>query len=661
MDFGSEFSFAEAEESIEAVDPRRIRSEAKTLMASSRSIDRTIHSHIYATKLVSQPSDRSVTTENNDSVYINDCMSAGSPSLAPLSMNSFSTVNNNIVASQLGEAKILPLSQETRFLSLSWTAFKKFGVHQILPFANIDGNIDINSKNSREIYMPIENLPSAITALSNQISNDYIARLIDESFPSKKAMLSWKEFKHFVSHVFSSWKEYVNSTPSSPTLRGKNLSTNSITSVNGGNSVASRHSHTYEGHFNGVEFESSVHSNMSKDMKFTQSPFDQLMQKSRSATFVSSGFNGMTQAPAATKPHTLNTTSTTYSERRISKNAINDALIQRFKEENRLLRKLQLQAKDVNTSIDNVNSIIGGESMATRSFINNSIHNGVLEQPSFTRPLEKQQIYEVNNMKSGVMSKWKNMKEKRDERYAKEERKAFRQDMLASFNRAVINEERNTMNQILMDRHCSEIGDLRLKVKENKSNEALRLERIASKKHANYLKTVKRAEKFKDALKTSQTLNKMAILNEVHSFKREHASSFKKLPSYTSLLVPVPKDINDRIIHAKRLTDYEQARKDAKEHFEMEVKHRLEEYSKSKVEALFKAANVNIKPIILAPITANDFFVGDDGNSAKEMRVSKQDEFMEEYIRRSAMYNNDDDESSFCTDVNLQNILSSEP
>ncbi len=653
MDFDSDLSYAD--EAVEAVDPRRLRSEAKSLMASSRSIDRTIQSHIYAPKLVSQPSDMSITT---DSMYINDSVSAGSPSLAPLTLNSFSTINNNIAASQLGEAKILPLSQETRFLSLSWTAFKKFGVHQVLPLANINGNIDNNGNNSREIYMPIENLALAITVLSNQINSDYIDRLINETFQSKKAMLSWKEFKQFVTHVVSSWKEYINSVPSSPALKGKSLSTNSIISVTGGNSVASRHSNSYEGHFNDVEFETSVHSNMSKDIKFTQSPFDQLMQKSRSATFVNNSIGGIVHPPSSTKQHRFNASSVVYNERSINKNSINDALIQRFKDENRLLRKLQLKSKDFCNSIDNVNSIIGGETFATKSFINNSINYGALDQPSFTKPLEKQQIYEANNFKSGIMSKWKNMKEKRDERYAKEERKAFRQDMLASFNRLVINEEKNTMNQILIDRHCNEIDELRLKVKENKSNEALRMERIARKKHANYLKTVQRSEKFKDALRTSQTLNKMAMLNEVHSIKSEHSSSVKKLPSYTSLLVPVPKDINDRIVHAKRLVDYEQARKDAKEHFEMEVKHRLEEYSKSKVEALFKAANVNIKPIILAPITANDFFVGENENVAKDMRVNKRDDVMEEYIRRSAMYTNDDDESSFCTDANLQNILS---
>ena len=653
MDFDSDLSYAD--EVVEAVDPRRLRSEAKSLMASSRSIDRTIQSHIYAPKLVSQSSDMSITT---DSMYINDSVSAGSPSLAPLTLNSFSTINNNIAASQLGEAKILPLSQETRFLSLSWTAFKKFGVHQVLPVANINGNIDSNGKNSREIYMPIENLALAITVLSNQISNDYIDRLINETFPSKKAMLSWKEFKQFVTHVVSSWKEYINSVPLSPTLKGKSLSTNSILSATGGNSVASRHSNSYEGHFNDVEFETSVHSNMSKDIKFTQSPFDQLMQKSRSATFVNNSIGGIVHPPSSTNQRRFNASSVVYNERSINKNSINDALIQRFKDENRLLRKLQLKSKDFCNSIDNVNSIIGGETLATKSFINNSINYGVLDQPSFTKPLEKQQIYEANNFKSGIMSKWKNMKEKRDERYSKEERKAFRQDMLASFNRLVINEEKNTMNQILIDRHCNEIDELRLKVKENKSNEALRMERIARKKHSNYLKTVQRSEKFKDALRTSQTLNKMAMLNEVHSIKSEHSSSVKKLPSYTSLLVPVPKDINDRIVHAKRLVDYEQARKDAKEHFEMEVKHRLEEYSKSKVEALFKAANVNIKPIILAPITANDFFVGENENVAKDMRANKRDDVMEEYIRRSAMYTNDDDESSFCTDANLQNILS---
>ena len=656
MDFDSDLSHAD--EAVEAIDPRRLRSEAKSLMASSRSIDRTIQSHIYAPKLVSQPSDTSITTDINDNMNINDSMSVGSPSLAPLTLNSFSTINNNITASQLGEAKILPLSQETRFLSLSWTAFKKFGVHQVLPLANIHGNIDNNGNNSREIYMPIENLPSAISVLSNQINSDYIDRLVNETFSSKKAMLSWKEFKQFVTHVVSSWKEYISSVPSSPTLKGKSLSTNSILSATGGNSVASRHSNSYEGHFNGVEFETSVHSNMSKDMKFTQSPFDQLMQKSRSATYANNCISGIAHRPSSTTQDRFNTSSVVYNERSISKNSINDALIQRFKEENRLLRKLQLKSRNFCNSIDNVNSIIGAESLATKSFINNSINYGVLDQPSFTRPLEKQQIYEANNFKSGIFSKWKNMKEKRDERYAKDERKALRQDMLASFNRLVINEEKNTINQLLIDRHCNEIGELKLKVRENKSNEALRLERIARKKQSNYLKTVQRAEKFKDALRTSQTLNKMAMLNEVHAIKSEHMSSGKKLASYTSLLVPVPKDINDRIVHAKRLVDYEQARKDAKEYFEIEVKHRLEQYSKSKVEALFKAANVNIKPIILAPISANDFFVGEDENVAKDTRVNKRDEFMEEYVRRSAMYNNDDDESSFCTDANLQNILS---
>ena len=141
---------------------------------------------------------------------------------------------------------------------------------------------------------------------------------------------------------------------------------------------------------------------------------------------------------------------------------------------------------------------------------------------------------------------------------------------------------------------------------------------------------VEKASHFKDALKTSHTLTRMLTLQEAKN------QPMKKLPPFTSLLIPTPEDIQQRITQARRLSEYEMAKNEAKSYFENEVSLRLKEFSRSKIEAMMKTANGPSAPIILAPIVG-DYLFGPK-NVRSIAKNTESDDALDEYLRRRAIY-----------------------
>jgi hypothetical protein len=216
-----------------------------------------------------------------------------------------------------------------------------------------------------------------------------------------------------------------------------------------------------------------------------------------------------------------------------------------------------------------------------------------------TQPLTKHKVYTMTHSNESQLSKWQKMCSQREEREKREEIKEKRKETLAFVSKIVSNNEKETIKKTRRDQAMID-GIIKLeKIEKLKKNEEIVNNNIKQRKEDEIIYKKENALNLKMALNSSIELTQSIFEDEIESKKqhiREMGNDFKLNPS-SSALLSVPDILKERVVKARTIEQYEQAKKDEREFLEETMSSRIKAYANNKFEKLNKITeNTTIIP-----------------------------------------------------------------
>lgn len=490
----------------DGLDTRKFRNEAYTMLNSGLAINKTLkkafrtkttQSHNPPSMATGVDNLRNLPTKSikkktgpGSNLIDASLSSSGSASLAPLSLGSgqFQT-----------QSQVLPIPIETKLLSACWEAFIMSGIPQ---------EVGVNHFDGCNITLPVNRIVSSLEKISSSIIISKVEELVKQHFPKSNASLSWPEYRNMALEIFSDSQFFHSSpilSPSKSTLPQPNII---------------GHDHSFMGR--GGDIDLSRHNGRSVDIerrfkspfssignRFTQPPYKQLIQKQRSAGGADQQTVSITPCNG-TASNIINDTSAINDN--LPSQKVKDVAIEQMKKQWRNQRKLMkrvdsalqkegmghalLDASTLSTIIQEENK----ESPAETVKLYASAIIDSMKEPGFCQPLLKQKVFELGNSRHRYSDKWESMREKREERYQREQHRADRNRLLTMFNRTVFTEEKCALRKFMYDRDCIVQEENKNRYRQRRREQAIVQEHILSKKHEDTLRLSEKAAALRDAL-----------------------------------------------------------------------------------------------------------------------------------------------------------------
>jgi len=598
----------------DGVDTRKFRHETYTMLTSGLAINKTMK-RAFKTKATapaaydvgnntmaaqSKVKGRNKKGQRDSKLQESSLASSGSGSvsLAPLSLGSgqFQT-----------QSQVLPIPTETKFLSLFWESFLSFGIPQESGGKPFDGC---------KICISISRVVPCLENVSSSLIVAKVEELVKRHYPSVRSnpSLSWPEFRKLAVEIFSDSQFFHQKSAISPSKRAMQQ--------NGSAAYGIDHSFLGRGGDNDLSRPNGRTLDVDRGFKspfssignrFTQPPYKQLLQKQR-------GTGGIEQQPSLSLHNdtTFNISQEVIIDgEHLPSQKVKDVAIDQMKKQWRDQRKLMkrvesaleregLQQSNLDTST--LSAFIQEENKDTPVDTVNLYASAIIDSvkdPGFCQPLLKQKVFELGNSRHRYSEKWEAMRTKREERYRREQQKSGRNELLSTFNRNVFTEEKSALRKFMYDRSCAQQQVNEERYRQRRKEQAVVQEHILSKRHEDTLRLSEKAAALRDALQSSSRAAKSAIDDEKQYTRRMNVPTPFKLSEESSGIVQIPDEITKKLKRAKRLVDYNNARQEAKEFFETLMSSRFAALSRSKSDALLKAANVGA-PVSLVALSGDE-------------------------------------------------------
>jgi len=568
------------------IDNRSIRKEVLTYINSDIIIEKTLKKAFKQNVTSRQP--LSIAKSINDSIDMNSIASSGTHSLdmgysiKSGTINSINNINNNQIIHNTVDDK--------QFLEICWRSFNKYGILQ----ENGDSPFDCCKRG-----LSIQKLIPAMKDISHGINASLIEQIIEKYYSSKFYMLSWNEFKKLATEIITVDRENkrLSMLQSNDNINQNTYNNNLIST---GSSI--------------------IASNSTPNLITTPSisiepVYNKLLQKQRYASSFSSK-NNLPQGVTNEFTHSLTDIGGQY----IDRNTMNEAIIQSFKNESRLLRKEETESKQFSNHIPTAPTTPSG-------FIKDN--DSDLSTKRFIQPLIKEKMQSIFNKKDNIHIKWEETKKKRDERILRENKRHVRADMISLWNRITFAEDKECINKRLATDKKIQDEIAKSRYYEQRGSEMAMKENIHRIKSEDMLRKSQSASTFKDALNSSMDLERETREETMAEMRSLRPYGYGRISEESSGIVAIPQEIKIKIKSAKRLTEYEAAKKEEKDYFNKTMAYRLSLISKKKSAAIKKAIQIGA-PISLSPLKSDEL-----------LSDFSFDDTITEYHRRSRSYDKD--------------------
>jgi hypothetical protein len=221
-------------------------------------------------------------------------------------------------------------------------------------------------------------------------------------------------------------------------------------------------------------------------------------------------------------------------------------------------------------------------------------------------PLQKDTISTMVDPRSSYGDKWLKMRTQRQQQKLLKEQRSNRKNVLALLSRTIINDERNSMKNLLKYREINRSQDIEVRAKLSKAQNTKVAENIKRWKSQNLINKKSAAFALKDAIETSVTESRELLEDEL-SMKKATKQNSLKLAPYSSTLVEVPVELKDRITFARKLDEWNDARAAVKKYIDNEIDSRFSRLARAKFEANLRTAQKSGR-VTLSPIKGEMFF-----------------------------------------------------
>lgn len=543
------------------IDNRSLRKEVLTYIHSDVIIEKTLKKAFKQKVMSKQP--LHVARSMNDSIDMNSSIaSSGTHSLDLGYSIKSGTINsiNNISNIQTMHNNTV---DDKQFLEICWRSFNKFGILQ----ENGDTPFDCCKRG-----LSIQKVILAMKDISHSANASLIEQIIEKNYSSKFYMLSWNEFKKLATEIISIDRENKRINM----LQSNYINQNNFIST-GSSIIASK----------------STPNLITSNANISIEPvYNKLLQKQRYASSFSSK-NSLPQGVANEFTHSLIDIGGQF----IDRNTMNEAIIQSLKNESRSLRKEELEEKQFSNHIPTA--------APTPSGVLKENNAPDISNKRFIQPLLKEKMQPLFNKKDNIHTKWEETKKKRDERILRENKRHVRADMISLWNRITFAEDKESLNKRLAADRKNQEEISKSRYYEQRSLELAMKENIHRTKNEDMLRKSQSASMFKDALNSSMELERETREEMMAEMRSLRPYGYGRLSEESSGIVAIPQEIKIRIKSAKRLTEYEAAKKEEKEYFNKTMAYRLSLISKKKSAAIKKAVQMGA-PISLSPLKSED-------------------------------------------------------
>lgn len=575
------------------IDTRSLRKETLTYINSDSIVEKTLKK-AFRQKVVSrQPLNVAKSLSDMNSIASSATHSLGMG--FSIQSGTVDSMNKTVKTNQTHNT-----ADDKQFIAICWRAFNKFGVLQ----EQGDSLFDCCKKG-----LSVQKLQSALQDISHSINISFVEQIIETHFSSKFYMISWNEFKKLATEIISADRE------------NKRLGLLQSNNINGGtkNNLLTTGS--------SIMSSNSVTNLLPTQAISNETAYTKLLQKQRHA----STFSVRNSIPI-TKPNEFNHSYTEVGGEFIHSNKLNEAIIESFKKEARMARK----DDDIERMMNQIPTAQPTSAVKTKV----KEEEEDLSNKRFTQPLIKERMQPLFNKKDNVYVKWEQTKKKRDERILRENKKHARADMISLWNRITFAEDKEIMDKKLATDKQIQDEIAKSKYYEQRSLQFAMKENIHRNKSEDVLRKSQSASIFKDALNSSMELERETREEMLAEKRSMRPFGGMRISEESSGLVAIPQEIKVKIKAAKRLTEYEAAKKEEKEYFNQTMAYRLALISKKKSAAIKKAVQIGA-PISLSPLKGEDLF---NDNSYFD---DTSNSYYSEYQKRSRSYDNDDNDMQF--------------
>jgi hypothetical protein len=229
--------------------------------------------------------------------------------------------------------------------------------------------------------------------------------------------------------------------------------------------------------------------------------------------------------------------------------------------------------------------------------------NPLTDIASYCKPLMKQRVYELTHRQDSYANKWSRMKEIRDGRFQQMQRKEDRGDMMHALQKTINNSEKMEYDAALSAAQLAHRQERDYLHNKNKYSEDMSSWRRNVYHRQESLRKEVGARDLRRAIGSALNIVQEEKSRDIYD-KSIHKpdSAITRFSEHTSYTVPVPSEVLDRVKHAKRYSEYKDAKRNAETYVERTISNRIQRYASARNLAMARAASTG------APVSVNTLF-----------------------------------------------------
>ena len=588
----------EADSKDSKIDTRKFLKESHSLMLGALSVEKTLLSNFgVKTSLASRDDE----------------------SLASQDLARMSTGSGFFRESQFEEA-----NEENLLKMNAWIAFKKYGTKQ--------GDLAMDGGSTG---LPVSMLPEALQKVARSIPMAELMALVARQHYPSKALLKWQEFNSLVHEIFHLNRDTLKqgmfggvktptqstrTAPSRHSLEKQRQSRMGLSSPPQHHQPQTRHhpdssqqlmmsqahhasvmSEISQAEIGGLASDTDSVEGVAMVPMMKIKPMERLMQKQRGASSVK--FNHLPNG--ATNDIGTSGAFVDINGKKVSRLKLNDLMCKKAKTEAALKRK---QMKEM-------------QSLYPLRDVKMSAANSLQR---ISQPLLKNKVYAMTHKQESYANKWRSMRERREERMHRDNKRDHRKETIASLTRLVSDGEKNDMYRYLQERNAVEQVMAEANVEKRRKEEDSRQEIICQRKEEMRLEKSESAVNLKHAIVASVEASRSALRDEFRERKAVADEHKFRLNENSSALLSVPEEITKGIAKARTLEGWNAAKEAEKRYLEDTMTQRIKKFAEEKTRRLTKAAE-NVTRVAHTPVDRQATTPYDVEISAKEASMSQLD------------------------------------